>query len=160
MIAMPAPRSDMIALTPSGRRELEDELRLLHSERLPELRAQLADVIEDSATRFEDAGLLELQEEQLRAERRANALERLLATACEIVAPGDGVVALGSHVGIEDGGEREAYVLVDPHEANIVAGRVSIVSPVGQALLGHRVGDEVIVRLPAGERHLRIVSSA
>lgn len=152
--------SDIIALTPEGRADLEMELQLLRNERLPALAARLADAREDPATRDEDAGLLELQEEQRRLERRATELERLLASAREIAPTTGGVVSLGSRVEIDEDGEREAFQLVDPHEANAAEGRISTVSPVGKALLGHKVGDEVMVPLPAGDRRLRVVSVA
>jgi transcription elongation factor GreA len=152
--------TDNIALTPEGRADLENELRVLRNERLPALAARLADAREDPATRDEDAGLLELQEEQRRLERRATELERLLASAREIAPPAGGIVALCSRVAVDEDGEREAFQLVHPHEANAADGRISIVSPVGKALLGHRVGDEVVVPLPAGDRRLRIISVA
>jgi transcription elongation factor GreA len=149
-----------IALTPEGRADLERELNQLRNERLPALAARLADAREDPATRDEDAGLLELQEEQRRLERRATELERLLASAREIAPVAGGVVGLGSRVEVEEDGEHEMYQLVDPHEANAADGRISVVSPVGKALLGHRVGDEVIVPLPAGDRRLQVISVA
>jgi transcription elongation factor GreA len=152
--------TDAIALTPQGRADLENELRVLRNERLPALAARLADAREDPATRDEDAGLLELQEEQRRLERRATELERLLASAREIAPTAGGIVALGSRVEVDEDGEREAFQLVHPHEANAAEGRISIVSPVGKALLGHRVGDEVLVPLPAGDRRLQIISVA
>ena len=151
---------DAVALTPEGRAGLENELHLLRNERLPALAARLADAREDPATRDEDAGLLELQEEQRRLERRATELERLLASAREISPTAGDVVALGSRVVVDEDGDSESFQLVDPREANAVEGRVSVVSPVGKALLGHRVGDEVLVPLPAGDRRLRIVSLA
>ncbi len=152
--------SDVIALTPQGRADLERELTQLRNETLPALAARLADAREDPATRDEDAGLLELQEEQRRLERRATELERVLASAREIAPTSGGIVALGSRVEIEEDGEREAFQLVDPREANAAEGRISIVSPVGKALLGHSAGDEITVPLPAGDRRLRVVSVA
>lgn len=152
--------TDIVALTPEGRAGLENELSMLRNERLPALAARLADAREDPATRDEDAGLLELQEEQRRLERRATELERLLASAREIAPTKGGVVSLGSRVEVEEDGEREAFQLVDPREANAAEGRISIVSPVGKALLGHRVGDEIPVPLPAGDRRLRLISVA
>ncbi len=78
--------------------------------------------------------------------------------AREIAPPATGVVALGSRVEIEDDGERDVFQLVDPREANAAEGRISVASPVGNALLSHVAGDEVVVPLPDGERRLRIVS--
>ena len=163
MVSMQAParmRMETIALTPAGRAGLELELQRLREEHLPAMTWRLAEAWEDSAARDDDASRLELQEEQQRLERRARELERLLAMAGEVMPPADGVAALGSRVVIDDDGERDAFHLVDPCEANPTEGRISIVCPVGRALLGQAVGAEVVVRLPAGERHLRLVSLA
>ena len=50
------------------------------------------------------------------------------------------------------------YTIVSPHEANIREGKISIKSPIAQALLNKKVGDEVEVRVPAGVQRLRIES--
>ncbi len=48
------------------------------------------------------------------------------------------------------------YMIASPHEANLREGKISIKSPIGQALLNKRVGDVVEVRVPAGLLRLRI----
>ena len=48
------------------------------------------------------------------------------------------------------------YTIVSPHEANMREGKISIKSPIAQALLGKRVGDEVSVNVPAGTIRLKI----
>lgn len=53
-------------------------------------------------------------------------------------------------------GIQMTYTIVNPHEANLREGKVSIKSPIGDALLGHRAGDTVDVHVPAGMLHLRI----
>ena len=53
---------------------------------------------------------------------------------------------------------RMAYTLVSPHEANMKEGKISIKSPIGQALLGKKVGDSVDVHVPAGTIRLKIES--
>jgi len=147
-----------IALTPAGRAELEQELRVLRTERLPALAARLADA-QGSGDAWDEAGVLrELHEEQLRLEQRAGELERLLAAAGDLALGTPGVVTLGSHADLDDEGERGMYQLVDPHEANVAAGRLSITSPLGRALVGHRSGDAVLVTGPIGERQVRIVA--
>ena len=55
-------------------------------------------------------------------------------------------------------GERMEYVVVSPHEADLRAGRISIKSPIARALLGHKAGDTVEVRVPSGTLSLRIDS--
>ena len=48
------------------------------------------------------------------------------------------------------------YMIVNPHEANIREGKISIKSPIAQALLNKKAGDVVEVRVPAGLLKLRI----
>jgi regulator of nucleoside diphosphate kinase len=88
---------------------------------------------------------------ELRAE-----LERAI-----IVAPGEipaGVVTMYSAVTVRDltGDSRREITLVYPHEANPATGRVSVLAPLGTALLGYRQGDEVEWLMPGGIRRLRI----
>jgi len=79
----------------------------------------------------------------------------------EVVSPEEvskDVVTMNSTVVLRDleTDERETYTLVFPHEADIAAGRLSILAPIGTAILGERVGDEVHWRVPGGWRRLKI----
>ncbi len=53
-----------------------------------------------------------------------------------------------------------SYTIVSPHEANMSEGKISIKSPIAQALMGHKAGDTVEVTVPAGKLRLRIDSVA
>ena len=55
-----------------------------------------------------------------------------------------------------DTGESRVYTLVFPHDADYKEGRISILAPLGTALLGFQAGDVVEWRMPAGTRKLRI----
>lgn len=68
------------------------------------------------------------------------------------------LVTMNSRVRLTDldSGERMEYTLVFPHDADYKEGRISILAPLGTALLGFRVGDVVEWRMPAGARRLRI----
>lgn len=70
-----------------------------------------------------------------------------------------GVVTMHSRVRVQDvaTGESWTYTLVFPHDANIASGRLSILAPLGTALLGYREGDEIEWRMPGGVRRLRIL---
>jgi regulator of nucleoside diphosphate kinase len=79
----------------------------------------------------------------------------------KVVAPGQtpkGVVTMHSKVRVRDlsDDETETYVLVYPDEADIDAGKLSVLAPLGTALLGTRVGDVVEFDAPAGTRRLKI----
>jgi regulator of nucleoside diphosphate kinase len=78
-----------------------------------------------------------------------------------VVAPGEmpeGVVTMHSRVRVRDlkAGESETYTLVYPDEADILAGRLSVLAPLGIALLGARVGQVVEFDAPAGTRRLKV----
>lgn len=68
------------------------------------------------------------------------------------------VVTMHSRVQVLDlaSGERKEYVLVFPSDADVSANRISVLAPLGTALLGYREGDEVEWEMPGGLRRLRI----
>jgi regulator of nucleoside diphosphate kinase len=83
-------------------------------------------------------------------------LERAVLVARDAV-PAE-VVTMDSAVCVFDlsSGERREYTLVYPAEANLAAGRISVLAPLGTALLGYREGDEFEWAMPGGVRRLRI----
>ncbi len=87
-------------------------------------------------------------------ERRIGELSRYSLTSI----PSDRA-GYGSLVEVEDAasGDRSVYQLVFPEEAELASGHVSIGSPIGQALLNRRQGDEVRVQTPSGLRVLEVV---
>lgn len=71
--------------------------------------------------------------------------------------PGD-VVTMNSTVRLRDidTGELETYTLVFPHEANITCNKLSVLAPIGSAMLGNHVGDILQWRVAGGGRRLRV----
>jgi len=57
-----------------------------------------------------------------------------------------------------DTNAKMTYTIVSPHEMNLEAGKISLKSPIGEALMGKKAGDEVIVHAPAATLRLRIDS--
>lgn len=90
---------------------------------------------------------------ELRAE-----LERAIIVDPRDIPPG--VITMNSVATIFDltGGSRREITLVYPHEAEPASGRISVLAPLGTALLGYREGDEVEWLMPGGMRRLRIES--
>jgi len=85
-------------------------------------------------------------------------------TRAQVVEAGSGgdAVAFGSTVEVADrgSGRRTTYTLVSAVDADAPAGRLSVESPVGQALVGTRAGDVVEIPTPKGTRTLEVVSIA
>ena len=70
------------------------------------------------------------------------------------------VIVMDSELEYEDvaSGQRRRLRLVYPHDSDMNAGRVSVLAPLGCALLGLRVGQEIDWRMPGGPRTLRVLS--
>lgn len=107
--------------------------------------------------------------EQLRRSgfREMNNLEKLEEelARCDEVAPSEvdaDVVTMHSRVRLQDesSGQELECNLVFPEEADASANKISIVAPLGTAILGYRVGDTVIWPMPHGERRYKIVEIA
>jgi transcription elongation factor GreA len=75
---------------------------------------------------------------------------------------GDGAVQVGSRVELRDeaSGRTVSYELVGATEADLAAGRLSVASPLAQAVLGRREGDVVVVSAPRGEMRYTVVAVA
>ena len=115
-------------------------------------------------TKFDMDRLVEIIE-GLRMSRKANQaaldlLERELYSA-ELVDPKDiprDVITMNSRVSVTDAdsGEKMTFTLVFPSASAATENRLSILAPLGMALLGYRMGDIVEWTVPAGVKKLRI----
>ena len=147
-------------LTIEGAARLRTELETLTQVRRPEVIARIRTAKEHGDLK-ENAEYHAAREEQSFLEGRVQALEARLRNATIVDAPTAGSrVGLGSQVTVDHDGETDVYTIVGASESDPAAGRISSSSPVGRALVGHDVGDEVIVATPAGARHYTIVSIA
>jgi transcription elongation factor GreA len=150
---------DPIVMTPEGLAALEAELRQLETEGRREI-AERIRVAREWGDLKENSEYHDAKNSQAHLETKIKRLrEQLLAAEVrDAPAPTD-VVGFGSRVEVEDdAGRRRSYTLVSETEAEPAAGRVSIASPVGQALEGAKPGDTVTVPTPRGDRALKVVS--
>ena len=146
--------SDQIQyLTPNGLRELEARLEFLRNVRRQEVASRLHQALEEGGELVENAEYEDAKNEQAFVEGEILRLETILSNAqiIENSGPKD-VVNLGDKVKVQEKGrkETEVFQLVGPAEANPTVGRISNESPLGRALMGHRVGETVTVRAPDG----------
>jgi transcription elongation factor GreA len=149
----------VVYLTPEGKQRFSAELHELLTVRRHEVEEQIRRAKEFSDT-VDNAEYDEAKTEQAFVEGRIQELERLLASAKlieESTTKAD-YVRLGTHIKVVDPeGEEETYYLVGSHEADPRRGLISNESPIGRALLGKRVGEEVTVVAPAGAFNLKIL---
>ncbi len=141
-------------LTAEGLQELEARLEYLRNVRRQEVAARLRQAMEEGGELVENAEYEDAKNEQAFIEGEIMRLESILSNVQIIEADGPkDVVTLGSRVTVQEVGqpETEVYHLVGAAEANPQKGRISNESPLGRALLGHKVGDKVSVKAPDGE---------
>jgi transcription elongation factor GreA len=147
-----------IFLTPAGRTKLEAELENLRTVK----RAQVAERIHSAKEEgdiMENSAYDEAKNEQAFVEGRIMTIEQMLKNAVMIDATrASDIVGIGSYVTVLERGTRddETFQIVGSAEADPTKGRISNESPVGRALLGKHVGDEVQIKIPDGIRYLKI----
>jgi transcription elongation factor GreA len=149
-------------LTRSGyelkKKQLEEYRRILF-ERIPN---RLRRAAEHGRELRENKEYLDIMREQEFYETEVRRLEELLdrAEILEEEQISTEFVGLGSRVILEDRGLRrvDTFELVSPAEADLEQRKISVESPVGAALVGHHVGEQVEVVLPTGKSaHYRIL---
>jgi transcription elongation factor GreA len=154
-----------VPMTPDGQLRMQEELKRLKSVDRPKIIQDIA-TARDHGDLSENAEYHAAKEKQGFIEGRIKELEDKLSRA-EVIDPSKlsgGKIAFGARVRLsvagEDGTEIEAeitYQLVGPDEADLSRGTISVTSPLGRALIGREVGDEVRVRMPAGLRVYEIL---
>ncbi|MBI4300686.1 MAG: transcription elongation factor GreA [Chloroflexi bacterium] len=147
-----------VFLTPEGLRKLEAELEHLRTTRRQAIAEKIREAKEFDTTvnnaEYEDA-----KNEQAFVEGRILTLEQLIKNASiinneEAPAPW---VRIGSKVtAVDEDGVEQQYTIVGSAEANPRDGKISNESPVGRALLGHTVGEQIEVLVPAGVIHMTL----
>jgi len=148
-----------IYLTEEGLTKLNEELEHLISVRRPEVAEKIQQAKElrssVSSPEYEEA-----KDEQGFVEGRILEIDRIIKSA-KIIHHEDvnlDFVEVGNEVRVQlQDGSEEHYTIVGSAEANPSEWRISNESPMGQALLGKRVGDDVEVEAPAGLLKLRIL---
>ena len=139
-------------LTPAGKLELEKELEELKSRR-GQIAQKIADA-RDYGDLSENAEYSEARNEQSQVESRIAEIEEILQNASLITANGKkaGAISLGVTVDLHHSETKKkvSYTIVGSVEADPLEGKISDESPIGQALMGKKVGDKVSIVTPSG----------
>jgi len=147
-----------VFLTSDGREQVLSQLELLRTVGRARV-AQYLHEAKESGDVIDNAAYDEAKNEQARLEGRILELEQLLANAKLISKIQTDVVTLGSVVHVRNSDEREyRYTIVGSYEAKPSAGMISNESPVGKALLGHKIGDLVFASTPGGVKEYTILT--
>lgn len=149
-----------IFLTKEGFQKLQEELDYLRAVKRQEVAERLHEAIEGGEL-IENAEYEAAKNEQAFVEGRIQELDVMLASAHlieENTRSKEGLVQIGSTVTIgEDGSSAETYTIVGVAEANPREGKISNESPIGKAVLGHKVGETLQVEAPGGHFKIKIL---
>lgn len=156
-----------MASTPNNKEYLSKEKFKLLTAELEELktvkRKQIAEELEFAKALgdlSENAEYHEAREAQASLEDRILQLESILANAEIVAVHHSDKVEVGSTVNVKKTGDKTArvYTIVGSEEADTATGKISFKSPLGQALLGKKKGEEFKFKTPTGEAKYTVVS--
>lgn len=137
-------------LTADGKLELEKELAELKSRR-SEIAQKIADA-RDYGDLSENSEYAAARDEQAQVESRVAEIEEILKNAGIIKGNAKPTkVVLGVKVDLKSDKKQVSYTVVGSVEADPLEGRISDESPIGQALMGKKVGESVTIKTPSGD---------
>ena len=144
-------------LTQEGEKKLRAELAELTGPRREELARRLRSAIQ-MGDLSENADYHKAKEDQAFLEGRIQEIEAVLRTAVIVEKTQSDMVMVGSQVTVqEENFEPEVYNLVGAKEADPRQGKISNESPIGRALMDHKVGDVVEAETPGGKIRFKIL---
>ncbi len=152
--------SQRIPMTPGSHQSLQEELKRLVRVERPKVVNEIA-VARDHGDLSENAEYDAAKEKQGMIEGRIQELNGMIALA-QVINPAEldaENIVFGATVTILDV-DTEAqftYQIVGEEEANIKEGKISVTSPVGRALIGHHIDDEVTIKVPSGVKLYEII---
>jgi len=149
-----------IPMTADGYNRLQEELKRLKTVDRPAIIRAIAEA-RDHGDLAENAEYHSARDRQSFIEGRLAEIEDKIARAeiIDVSKLSGSVIKFGARVTLadEETDEEQTFQIVGEDEADISQGRLSVTSPLARALIGREIGDEVKVRMPAGERLYEIL---
>lgn len=153
-------KDDLFELTSEGFLELESELNELKNVK----RVEVINALKEARAQgdlSENADYDAARNDQAQIEARIKELEYKLEHSKIVSKKKGGVASIGSIVTVkDDDGEEEEYKLVSSVESDPFNNKISVDSPIGLAIKGHKQGDKVLVESPNGGYNIEIVKVA
>lgn len=152
--------SETVYLTEEGLEELKEELHELKTKERPQVAEEIAEA-RDKGDLSENAEYDAAKEKQGHIETRIAKLEDTISKARVVdedqIEDDKAYILSDVKVKNHTSGDTETYTLVSPEEADFKERRISVQSPIGDALLGTEVGEKVDVDVPAGTLELEVL---
>ena len=150
-------KNNPIPISAAGLSALKAELSNLRDERRPSMVNRVATARQDGDLK-ENFAYHDARQDLGMLDGRVQTIEGILRHAVVIEeVQGDGLIGLGSSVVVRDEFGDSRYTVVGSTEADIARGLISLASPMGTALMGRRIGDNVTFQTPGGERTATVI---
>ena len=146
-----------IQFTVAGLAEIQAELAELKNTKLPATIDRVSRA-RDFGDLSENAEYHAAKEELAFIEGRIEELESIVAKAEVVKVSSSGSVGLGCKGTVEQGGKDHTYEIVGEWEADPIKKKISHTSPLGQALLGKKKGENISFATPSGIAHYKILN--
>lgn len=137
-------------ITKEGLEKLQEELRHLKGEKRREIAARI-EKAKELGDLSENAEYAEAKDEMAFVEGRILELESSIPRAAIIDHHNANMVTIGARVTIKGDGKEKTYTIVGSNEADPTQGKISNETPIAQALIGKKIGEEVEVATPRGK---------
>lgn len=146
-------------LSPEKFEQLQQELQLLKTVRRKEI-AESLEYARSLGDLSENAEYQEARDLQAATEERISKLEEIISNAEIVAHKKSDTVSMGSKVTIQKGSEKETHVyeIVGSEEANMMERKISYMSPLGEAMMGKKKGEEFSFETPNGKQKYTIKS--
>jgi len=143
-------------LTREGYKDIQDKLHVLKTVRRREI-AEAIHTAKEQGDLSENAEYVNAKEEQRRIEKQIAELEATVKHAQVVTRSGTGEVSVGNMVKLKCNGELISYRIVGSNEADPMASKISNESPIGQAIIGKKKGEKVMIPTPVGEKECEVI---
>ena len=147
-------------MTAEGLKKLQAKLELLTNQIRPPVEKRLGEARE-MGDLSENAEFSSAREELWRVDRQITELKDQLSRTEVITAKqiDKSTIAFGARIKVKDldTKDQEEYILVGEGESNLAENKIAITTPIGQGLMGHKVGDSVKISVPAGTLSYQII---
>ncbi len=137
---------------------LVKEQKELKSTKIPEIATRI-DEAKQLGDLSENAEYHDARDQMSWVQSRVKEIDHIFQYA-EIVADGgssDGTITIGSTAVVKVNGKEKEYVIVGAQEADPLSGKISNESPLGEAFMGRKKGDKVVVEVPSGMQEYKII---
>ena len=135
---------------------LQKEYDTLRDETIPDI-AKRIDEAKQQGDLSENAEYHQAREDMSWAQGKLQELYQIINNAQIISHQSTGSVAVGSTITVKFNGGQKQYTIVGPQEINPAKGFISNESPLGEAFIGHKVGDFVEIQVPSGKTRYEIL---